>query len=65
MTTKKIVKNKLSKLMIVNKVESRLTSVNKWMTMAMADAVVFTCTFISSYVNISFFIDMLILWIPL
>ena len=34
MTTKKRVEIKLSKLIIVNKVESLWTSVNKWMRMA-------------------------------
>ena len=42
MTVKKRVQNKLSKLMIVSKVESLWISVKKWMT----DAVVFICTFI-------------------
>ena len=58
MTTKKIVKNKLSKMIIVDKVESRWTSVNKWKTMAITAAVVylFADIFINSYVNLSFFI---------
>ena len=51
MTTKKIVKNKLSKLIIVNKVESHWTVVNKWMTMAMTDAVFFICTFIYQFIR--------------
>ena len=45
-TDKKRVKIKLSKFIIVGKVESLWTSVNKWMTMAMTGIVVFICTFI-------------------